>query len=512
MLSLIAAAMPRPAGGRIGATSRRAVTLAMAALFVSTTAAFAAVSTDKYLYAYGETVQINGDEMDAGETVTVEVFFPDGSLAQSHDVIAADDGTYADSFYLADGMPPGDYRVVATGLTSGRVFETVFDPPSYTATVDTPTTAKSVDYSDVVTYTGTLKCVDQSGPDSNKCTTENFLFRLLLNSGQFKDYTEVASSAQSVTFAATAGSCPGAAGCTENWSFNWQAGKYGSVSVDPGTFKRRVRVERVASPSNALISGNFDLDNGLTINKEDTVTVNGGPFTGQTGTSVSLSATVDDEDASQFLNDANFGGTVLFELQDGSSTTVASVSDTSATWNSGTEKWDFSASLDLTGVAAGSYTLKATFTPSASSPAAATYYNGSSDSDSFEVTSAQNNNINGFYQPIQNHVRNGAKAGSTIPLKFNVCEGEYVSGICDGTNVTDTSVVTALVQKYTCSSGTEVDMLTTDELSSGNTSLRYDSTSQQFVFNWKTPKSPGCYRVTLTIEGGEYVSADFELK
>ena len=113
--------------------------------------------------------------------------------------------------------------------------------------------------------------------------------------------------------------------------------------------------------------------------------------------------------------------------------------------------------------------------------------------------------IDGFYQPVENHVVNGAKAGSTIPLKFNILLGGVIQ--------TDTALVTSLIQKYTCTSGANVDnMLTTDELSSGNTSLRFDSVAQQMVFNWKTSKTAGCYRVTLNVQGGASLSIDFNLK
>ena len=114
-------------------TRRRKRWSAMAAiaafmLFAGATVALADVWTDKYDYAYGETVQINGDGMWPGEAVDVDVNFPDGSLAQHHGVTADEFGNFSDSFYLADGMPTGIYTVVATGLASGNVFTTEFDP------------------------------------------------------------------------------------------------------------------------------------------------------------------------------------------------------------------------------------------------------------------------------------------------------------------------------------------------------------------------------------------------
>jgi uncharacterized repeat protein (TIGR01451 family) len=88
----------------------------------------AAVWTDRDVYQAGETVIISGDEMQAGESVAVEVFFPDASLAQHHDVPADDQGNFSDSYTLPADAPPGDYTVVATGAESGLSYTTTFDP------------------------------------------------------------------------------------------------------------------------------------------------------------------------------------------------------------------------------------------------------------------------------------------------------------------------------------------------------------------------------------------------
>ncbi|GIW20286.1 MAG: hypothetical protein KatS3mg065_0582 [Chloroflexota bacterium] len=114
----------RRAGGILAVVQ----SLLLAASVLLPASAIAAVSTDKWDYSIGEMVLISGDEMAPGESVRVEVFFPDGSLAQGHVVTAAEDGTFSDTFFLAEGMPGGIYRVVATGLSSGAVFTTEFDP------------------------------------------------------------------------------------------------------------------------------------------------------------------------------------------------------------------------------------------------------------------------------------------------------------------------------------------------------------------------------------------------
>jgi hypothetical protein len=54
----------------------------------------------------------------------------------------------------------------------------------------------------------------------------------------------------------------------------------------------------------------------------------------------------------------------------------------------------------------------------------------------------------------------------------------------------------------------DIDLVTT-----GGTSLRYDSTAGQFVQNWQTPKKAGaCYTVTMTTDDGSEISANFIMK
>jgi hypothetical protein len=108
----------------------------------------------------------------------------------------------------------------------------------------------------------------------------------------------------------------------------------------------------------------------------------------------------------------------------------------------------------------------------------------------------------GFKSPVDMGIYNDAKGGSTVPLKFEVFAG--------ATELTSTNVVDYFTQKVNCASG-EGDAI--EQYSTGNTELRYDTTSGQFIFNWKTPKAPGsCYRVTLQTDDGSQIYADFRLK
>ncbi|MGH2785923.1 MAG: PxKF domain-containing protein, partial [Actinomycetota bacterium] len=112
--------------------------------------------------------------------------------------------------------------------------------------------------------------------------------------------------------------------------------------------------------------------------------------------------------------------------------------------------------------------------------------------------------LRGFYQPVDmNGVWNTVKNGSTVPLKW-----EMFAGI---TELTDTSLVALDAKQLSCSGGIGEDAV--ELTATGATSLRYDETGGQFIYNWQTPKKPGtCYRVTMTADDGSTLSALFKLK
>ncbi|HLO32762.1 MAG TPA: PxKF domain-containing protein [Anaerolineales bacterium] len=110
----------------------------------------------------------------------------------------------------------------------------------------------------------------------------------------------------------------------------------------------------------------------------------------------------------------------------------------------------------------------------------------------------------GFYQPVDmNGVFNVSKSGSTIPFKFEIFAGS--------TELTDVTYVKSF--KYgsvACSATAPNDSIET--VATGGTSLRYDTVAGQFVYNWKTPTTPGCYSVTMTTQDGSTLTAFFKLK
>ena len=113
--------------------------------------------------------------------------------------------------------------------------------------------------------------------------------------------------------------------------------------------------------------------------------------------------------------------------------------------------------------------------------------------------------LKGFYAPVDlKGVLNVVKGGSTVPLKFEAFAGT--------SELTSTSAVKSFTQAEVSCDGSAL----TDEIegtSTGGTSLRYDSTSGQFIQNWQTPRSAGtCYKVTITTQGGTELVALFRLK
>ena len=144
--------------------------------------------------------------------------------------------------------------------------------------------------------------------------------------------------------------------------------------------------------------------------------------------------------------------------------------------------------------AVGNHTLTATATDNAGRTATATR--------TYEVKAWT---FSGFFQPVDmGGVVNTVKNGSTVPIKFELFKGT--------TELTDTAYVNQPLQatKVNCATGTE-DLV--ELTATGSTALRYDATSGQFIYNWKTPTTAGaCYKVTITANDGSFQTALFKLK
>lgn len=112
--------------------------------------------------------------------------------------------------------------------------------------------------------------------------------------------------------------------------------------------------------------------------------------------------------------------------------------------------------------------------------------------------------LGGFSSPVDmGGTWNTVKGGSTVPLKFEVFAG--------ATEMTSTSVITGIAaRRVGCTTADEDAVETT---ATGGTSLRYDTLGGQYVYNWQTPRGAGlCYVATVTVVGGQTISANFKTK
>jgi hypothetical protein len=111
----------------------------------------------------------------------------------------------------------------------------------------------------------------------------------------------------------------------------------------------------------------------------------------------------------------------------------------------------------------------------------------------------------GFLSPVRNAPAvNDGKAGRTYPLKWQLLDA-------NGQSVSTLSAIQSVqAESATCGSFSGVTSTLDTAAVTGGTSPRYDSTSNQYVYNWATPGT-GCYTIIVTLAGGQVLTADFNL-
>ncbi len=151
-----------------------------------------------------------------------------------------------------------------------------------------------------------------------------------------------------------------------------------------------------------------------------------------------------------------------------------------------------STTIDISGVTDND----GTFTPSG----------GVDDANAIEGSSLARFGSSGFLSPVSGQPTvNVGKAGKTYPVKFQLkdSKGNFVTWLSAVTSVT--------VGSTSCSNfSTQTDPLTTT--TSGSSGLRYDSTANQFIYNWATPARSGCYTLNVNLADGTQQQANFNLK
>jgi hypothetical protein len=144
----------------------------------------------------------------------------------------------------------------------------------------------------------------------------------------------------------------------------------------------------------------------------------------------------------------------------------------------------FSCVLSGGGTGVGNQTITATATDNAGNVETKTL--------SYTVAAAR---ANGFYSPIDmNNTLNTVKGGSTVPAKF-----ELFGGASGAEQKALSAVSSVSAKQISCATLTGAADAIEEIVSTNATGLRFDTTGDQFIYNWKTPKSPGtCYSLTMT--------------
>jgi hypothetical protein len=119
--------------------------------------------------------------------------------------------------------------------------------------------------------------------------------------------------------------------------------------------------------------------------------------------------------------------------------------------------------------------------------------------------------LSGFYQPVTTYtgalVWNTVKAGSTVPLKFNIYAGTIQR--TDVASVVGQSVAVYAINSCSVGIDESVDYV----VNTGSTLLRFDAGGAQFIQNWQTPKGANqCYLVRMTALDGSKLEAYFKTK
>src|SRR6266516_3457643 len=108
----------------------------------------------------------------------------------------------------------------------------------------------------------------------------------------------------------------------------------------------------------------------------------------------------------------------------------------------------------------------------------------------------------GFLPPIMNPPQvNSANLGSNIPIKWQLkdASGNFISDV--------KTVKDVFYQSANCDFTEPFGSM--NALPSGGTVLRYDTKTNQFVYNWSTPTTSGCYVFTLELTDGTQHQAYF---
>jgi hypothetical protein len=172
-----------------------------------------------------------------------------------------------------------------------------------------------------------------------------------------------------------------------------------------------------------------------------------------------------------------------------------------------------SANYTLPAGSVGQFTIKATYTDSASPPT----FNGSSGTGAVSVlyepagTTCDGSPGHAVLQPVNSDGTSVFKQGSTVPVKFRVCD--YKGGSV-GPTASVASVVTSfkVIKAAANCGGCSVDE--TIVSTTPDTAFRWDSTNQQWIFNLssKNLQAGTTYTYEITLNDGTPIDFSFATK
>ena len=115
--------------------------------------------------------------------------------------------------------------------------------------------------------------------------------------------------------------------------------------------------------------------------------------------------------------------------------------------------------------------------------------------------------FSGFMVPVSNPPTvNSGHAGKAYPLKWQLTKAS-------GAFVTSFSAVKSIsFAAVSCSTfaGNPANSMPAD--TTGNSGLQFDSSTNTYHYNWKTPSQAGCYDLFLSFDTGQVFTAYFNLQ
>jgi hypothetical protein len=141
-----------------------------------------------------------------------------------------------------------------------------------------------------------------------------------------------------------------------------------------------------------------------------------------------------------------------------------------------------------------------------------TGYDNAGNSTTVSCPYSVNYKFTGFLSPLNPDPAyvNMGNAGRTYPIKWQLTDGATpVSYITDAASATTVNIIKVACSNLGGDSTDSIDYSTTSTLPG----IRYDSTANQYVYNWQTPSTKNsCYRMTITTPDGQPHVALFQMK